>query len=70
MPRDLWLIHPEDAMCEAFRHRFAELPGVRVVRAGFEDLEPHDYFVTAGNAEFIAERQLSICYDGNRQVVR
>ena len=37
-------------MCEAFAHRFAGLPGVRVVRGRFEDLEPHDCFVTAGNA--------------------
>ena len=37
-------------MCEAFAHRFAGLPGVRVVRGRFEDLEPHECFVTAGNA--------------------
>ncbi len=30
--------------------RFAGLPGVRVIRGRFEDLEPHDCFVTAGNA--------------------
>src|SRR3954449_4225251 len=29
---------------------FAGLPNVRVVRGRFEDLEPHDCFVTAGNA--------------------
>src|ERR1700738_4995303 len=46
----LWLGHPEEAMCEAFRQRFAGLPGVRVIRGRFEDLEPHDCFVTAGNA--------------------
>jgi O-acetyl-ADP-ribose deacetylase (regulator of RNase III) len=46
----LWLVHPEEAMCEAFRLRFAGLPGVRVVQGRFEDLEPHDCFVTAGNA--------------------
>jgi O-acetyl-ADP-ribose deacetylase (regulator of RNase III) len=46
----LWLVHPEDAMCEAFRRRFAGLPGVRVIQGRFEDLEPHDCFVTAGNA--------------------
>jgi O-acetyl-ADP-ribose deacetylase (regulator of RNase III) len=50
MVRSLWLIHPEAAMCEAFRRRFAGLPGVRVVQARFEELEPHDCFVTAGNA--------------------
>jgi len=46
----LWLVHPDDAMCAAFRERFAGLPNVRVVRGRFEDLEPHDCFVTAGNA--------------------
>jgi O-acetyl-ADP-ribose deacetylase (regulator of RNase III) len=50
MLRSLWLIHPEEAMCDAFRHRFDGLPGVRVIRGSFEDLEPHDCFVTAGNA--------------------
>jgi O-acetyl-ADP-ribose deacetylase (regulator of RNase III) len=37
-------------MCEAFRLRFEGLPGVEVVRGTFEDLEPHDCFVTAGNS--------------------
>jgi O-acetyl-ADP-ribose deacetylase (regulator of RNase III) len=37
-------------MCAAFRKRFAELPNVRVIQDRFEDLEPHDCFVTAGNA--------------------
>ena len=37
-------------MCAAFRERFAGLPNVRVVRGRFEDLDPHDCFVTAGNA--------------------
>jgi O-acetyl-ADP-ribose deacetylase (regulator of RNase III) len=46
----LWLVHPDDAMCQAFRQRFTGLPGVRVVLGRFEDLEPHDCFVTAGNA--------------------
>src|SRR5947209_10091850 len=46
----LWLVHPDDAMCEAFRRRFTGLPNVRVIRGRFEDLEPHDCFVTAGNA--------------------
>jgi len=50
MLRGLWLIHPDDAMCRALRERFARLPGVRVIRGRFEDLEPHDCFVTAGNA--------------------
>jgi O-acetyl-ADP-ribose deacetylase (regulator of RNase III) len=46
----LWLVHPEEAMCAAFRGRFAGLPNVRVIRGRFEDLQPHDCFVTAGNA--------------------
>jgi O-acetyl-ADP-ribose deacetylase (regulator of RNase III) len=50
MLETLWLVHPDEAMCDAFRRRFDGLPGVRVVRARFEDLEPHDCFVTAGNA--------------------
>jgi O-acetyl-ADP-ribose deacetylase (regulator of RNase III) len=48
--QSLWLIHPEEPMCEAFRLRFAGLPGARVIQGRFEDLEPHDCFVTAGNA--------------------
>ncbi len=50
MIQSIWLVHPDEPMCAAFRTRFAGLPGVRVVRARFEDLEPHDCFVTAGNA--------------------
>jgi O-acetyl-ADP-ribose deacetylase (regulator of RNase III) len=46
----VWLVHPEEEMCTAFRERFAGLPCVRVVRGRFEDLGPHDCFVTAGNA--------------------
>jgi O-acetyl-ADP-ribose deacetylase (regulator of RNase III) len=50
MLENIWLVHPDEAMCEAFRSRFAGLRGVRVIRGRFEDLEPHDAFVTAGNA--------------------
>ena len=50
MIEGVWLVHPDEAMCDAFRRRFAGLRGVRVVRGRFEDLEPHDCFVTAGNA--------------------
>ncbi len=32
----LWLAHPDDAMCNAFRRRFDGLPGVRVIRGRFE----------------------------------
>lgn len=50
MIQSLWLVHPERAMCESFEHRFSGLPGLRVIQGRFEDLEPHDCFVTAGNA--------------------
>ena len=50
MLQEIWLIHPDAEMCEAFRRRFGDLPGVRVVPARFEHLEPHDCFVTAGNS--------------------
>ena len=50
MIRNVWLIHPDEAMCAAFRGRFAGLTGARVIRGRFEDLGPHDCFVTAGNA--------------------
>ncbi len=50
MIHEVWLVHPEEAMCAAFRDRFAGLAGVRVIRGRFEDLGPHDCFVTAGNA--------------------
>jgi hypothetical protein len=32
MIQQVWLVHPEEAMCAAFRQRFASLPGVRVIR--------------------------------------
>jgi hypothetical protein len=35
-------------MCDAFRRRFGRLSGVRVIRRTFEELEPHDAFVTVG----------------------
>lgn len=47
---EVWLVHPEAVACEAFRTRFAGLPGVRVFQETFEQLAPHDCFVTAGNA--------------------
>ncbi|MDY3558473.1 macro domain-containing protein [Gemmata sp. JC673] len=46
----IWLVHPERAMCDAFARRFDGLRNVRVVQGRFEDLGPHDCFVTAGNA--------------------
>ena len=48
-PLKIWLVHPSDEMCLAFRERFDGLPGVSVVQSAFEELRPHDCFVTAGN---------------------
>ncbi len=50
MLRALWLVHPDSLMCDAFRHRFDGLPHVHIQQARFENLEPHDCFVTAGNS--------------------
>jgi O-acetyl-ADP-ribose deacetylase (regulator of RNase III) len=47
---ELWLCHPDGAMADAFRDRFKNLPAVRIFQGPFEDLPPHDCFVTAGNA--------------------
>lgn len=46
----LLLAHPEPLMCDAFRTRFADLPGVEIHARHFEELPPHDCFVTAGNS--------------------
>jgi O-acetyl-ADP-ribose deacetylase (regulator of RNase III) len=50
MLRKLWLVHPDEPMCAVFRARFKDLPRVRVIQRRFEELEPHDCFVTAGNS--------------------
>src|SRR3954463_15629598 len=50
MIEQLGMVHPEAEMCAAFRERFTGLPQVRIILGRFEDLEPHDCFVTAGNA--------------------
>jgi hypothetical protein len=49
-PLNLLLIHPDQPACDAFTFRFAALPNVRVIKTTFETIEPHDCFVTAGNA--------------------
>lgn len=49
-PLNVWLVHPQQEMCDAFRERFDGLPNVRVISGFFEELEPHDCFVTAANA--------------------
>ncbi|PHR91896.1 MAG: phage tail protein [Blastopirellula sp.] len=46
---DLWLIHPEPVACLAFNQRFDGMPNVQVIKSRFEDLAPHDCFVTAAN---------------------
>jgi O-acetyl-ADP-ribose deacetylase (regulator of RNase III) len=46
----IWLIHPEEEMCDAFTKRFTGLPGVMVLQKRFEELPPHDCFVTAANS--------------------
>jgi hypothetical protein len=43
-------VNPDAAMCDAFRERFDGLPNVRVIQSRFQELEPHDCFVSAGNA--------------------
>lgn len=50
LPIDVWLIHPDLEMCDAFRDRFAGLPRVTVIQCSFEELPPHDCFVTAANS--------------------
>lgn len=50
LPIDLWLIHPDTEMCDAFRARFDGLPSVTVIQSRFEELPPHDCFVTAANS--------------------
>ena len=50
LPIDLWLIHPDAEMCSAFGRRFDGLPNVRVIESRYENLPPHDCFVTAANA--------------------
>jgi O-acetyl-ADP-ribose deacetylase (regulator of RNase III) len=50
LPIHLWLVHPDTEMCDAFRVRFDGLPRVTVIQSRFEDLPPHDCFVTAANS--------------------
>jgi len=52
MIEGLLLVHPEKAMCDVFRHRFAGLRGVRIIQGRFEDMEPHDVFVRAGHTVY------------------
>ncbi len=47
---ELWLIHPKQEACLAFAARFSGFPNVRIQQMLYEDLPPHNCFVTAGNA--------------------
>ncbi|MFT3768440.1 MAG: macro domain-containing protein [Minicystis sp.] len=47
---DLRLVATTDEMATAFRSRFEPFPSVSVALARWEDLPPHDCFVTAGNS--------------------
>jgi O-acetyl-ADP-ribose deacetylase (regulator of RNase III) len=49
-PLNIWIVHPERNARDAFAHRFKSLPNVSVLQTTFEDLGPHDCFVTAGNS--------------------
>jgi len=50
MINEFWFIHPDKEACEIFSARFAGLPRVKILRQRYEDLPPHDAFVTAGNS--------------------
>ncbi len=50
MFQEILLLHPEKAMCDAFDIAFRGLPNVRIIQGRFEGIDPHDCFVTAGNA--------------------
>lgn len=47
---ELWLVHPDAEACAAFERRFAGLPRFTVHRTTYEELPPHDCFVTAANS--------------------
>ncbi|UUO06342.1 macro domain-containing protein [Blastopirellula sp. J2-11] len=49
-PLTLWLVHPDPSICEPLIARFDGLPGVIAQARRFENLPPHDCFVTAGNS--------------------
>ncbi|NNJ25682.1 macro domain-containing protein [Alienimonas chondri] len=49
-PLKLWFVHPDADACEALRERFAWCADATVHHSRFEDLPPHDCFVTAANS--------------------
>lgn len=60
-------------MCDAFRDRFAGLPDVSVIQSRFENLEPHDCFVTAANSFGIMNAGIDaavICVHGEHLMKR
>jgi O-acetyl-ADP-ribose deacetylase (regulator of RNase III) len=50
VPIELWLAIPDAEMCRAFEAAFDGLPRVRILEQRYEELAPHDCFVTAGNS--------------------
>ena len=50
LPLSIRVVHPDAAVCETYRTRFADVPDFEAVTARFEELPPHDCFVTAANA--------------------
>ena len=50
LPLTIWIAHPDESVCETFRTRFADVPGAGTKSCRFEELPPHDCFVTAANA--------------------
>lgn len=50
LPINLWLVHPSAEMCLAFQQHFHQLPNVQIIQGRFEELPPHDCFITAANS--------------------
>lgn len=49
-PIELWLTIPEPGALRSFQRRFEDLPRVAILPCWYEELPPHDCFVTAGNS--------------------
>ena len=50
MNLSLRLVATTEPMADAFRRRFSAWPAVRVTLGRWEEMPPHDCFVTAGNS--------------------
>jgi len=50
MQLELLLVNPDPEMCEEWRSAFSQFDNVTVIEGLFEDLPPHDCFVTAANS--------------------